>query len=178
MKKILKLTQPKVFAAVAAALMRIVVRIITGWTVSLMTPKRPLALTIIAWLFIIAGVFSAWDLVSHIWQGHLSLNLGVLFIFLGRGLLRLRPVARDWALGVVVLGWIVLAVVVVTTGVFGAGEVRFWDVVVTGWRRVLAVFGFSIIWGALLAWMTRVLLRQGVKDLFTRLPAARPTSIP
>lgn len=131
-----------------------------------MNTKRPLPLTIVAWLFIIAGIFSAWEMVSGLWQGRLSLNLGVLFIFLGRGLLRLRPAAHTWALGVVVLGWLLLVVVVITGGIFNYGVVRFGDTIVTGWQRLLTLLGFVVIYGALLAWVTRVLVRH--QDLFRK----------
>jgi hypothetical protein len=133
-----------------------------------MNTKRPLPLSIVAWLFIIAGVFSVWDLASQLWYGWFSLNTGVLFIFLGRGLLRLRPAAHTWALVVVVLGWVLLAVVIIACGIFDSGVVRFGDTVVTGWQRQLTLLGIVTIYGALLAWVTRILLRDEIEDMFRR----------
>lgn len=125
--------------------------------------KRPVSITIIAWLFIIVGLLSAWDIISGFWEKRISLNFGVLFIFLGRGLLRLQPAALTWALAITFLGWIGLAVFMIIS-LFG--EVRFGNEVLTGAPRLFVLLGFAIIYGAILTWMTVVLRRKEIEDLF------------
>lgn len=130
-----------------------------------MKRTRPLSLTIIAWLFIIVGLLSAWDVISGFWQHRLSLNLGVLCIFLGRGLLQFRPAALSWAVFLTVLGLFSLAAFLII-GFFSSGEVRLWNEVFTGRQRVLVIVSFAAIYATLLAWMIRVLTRRDVKELF------------
>jgi hypothetical protein len=130
-----------------------------------MSKVRPLSLTIIAWLFIIVGMLSAWDVISGLWQHQLSLNLGVLFIFLGYGLLKLRPAAHSWALAMVVLGWILLAVAIICC-FFGSGTVRIGHQEMTGGYRFLVLVCLGLIDGTVLTWMTRVLTRRDVEELF------------
>jgi len=130
-----------------------------------MSKIRPLSITILAWLFIIAGSFSIWDVVSGLWQHRLSLNFGVLFVFLGRGLLRLRPAALSWALAITVLGWVCLAVALICV-LCGLGDVRFGPEIITGARRLLIVIGGAVIYGAFLTWVTRVVTRRDIVDLF------------
>jgi hypothetical protein len=130
-----------------------------------MSKIRPLSITILAWVFIIAGAYSIWDVVSGLWQHRLPLNFGVLFVFLGRGLLRLRPAALSWALALTVLGWICLAVAFICL-LCGLGDVRFGHEIVTGARRLFIVIGGAVIYGAFLTWVTRVVTRRDIVDLF------------
>lgn len=65
----------------------------------------PVALQIIAWLWIFLGVGSVIGMIAALLNGHLSVDLNVLGIFIGRGMLRLRR------------GWWLLAVVLLTLSV-------------------------------------------------------------
>ena len=130
-----------------------------------MTKVRPSSLTIVAWLFIISGGFSAYDIISGLWQQRVSLNFGVLFIFIGGGLLKLRPAAHSWALAMVVLAWFILAVAVICS-FCGLGTVRIGHEEVTGGHRYLAIIGIAVLFGTLLAWMSRVLTSRDVVELF------------
>ena len=49
----------------------------------------PQPLKIVAWLFIVSGICAAIKIVFLLLAGHININLGVLSIFVGRGLLRL-----------------------------------------------------------------------------------------
>ena len=130
-----------------------------------MNPQRPLSLTIIAWLFIIVGLFSVLDIISGLWQQHFTLNLGVVSIFIGRGLLKLRPAALSWALGLSVLGLLSVAIAFIVA-LFGGGVVHFGHQILTGGWRLLAIFGSCGIYGTLFMWMVWVLRRPDVEALF------------
>jgi len=56
------------------------------------TNQAPRALKIVAALFVLSGVLAAVEVLVLLARGHVSLNLGILCIFVGYGLLRLRPV--------------------------------------------------------------------------------------
>jgi len=130
-----------------------------------MSKTRPLSITIIAWLFLIVGLLSAWDVIYSLYHHRFSLNLGVLFIFLGHGLLRLRPNALSWALAMTLLGWggfVLFAILVLC----GRGEVRIHQEAVTGGMRWLLLSVVIILQAALLTWMTRVLTCKETEDLF------------
>jgi hypothetical protein len=58
----------------------------------------PPALKIVAWLFIIGGIFAVIHVIVSLMSGRISINLGVFGIFIGRGLLRLNPRAFAWAM--------------------------------------------------------------------------------
>ena len=58
----------------------------------------PTSLKVVAWLFILGGICSAIEVIVSIMHNHVNINFGVLGIFIGRGLLRLRPGWRTCAL--------------------------------------------------------------------------------
>src|SRR2546421_2480719 len=61
-------------------------------------PRLPASLIAVAWIFIAFGVLSAIDIIWSALDRRLSLNIGVFDLFIGLGLLRLKPWARTWAL--------------------------------------------------------------------------------
>ena len=64
-----------------------------------MKPSRsiPLSLKVVAYLFIIIGVLSLLEVVLAILVYRISINIGIIGIFIGIGLLRLSPLAYTWA---------------------------------------------------------------------------------
>lgn len=62
------------------------------------TRDNPLSLRIVAWLFTLAGLLTAVDIVVKLFRGHLDLNLMLLCLWIGPGLLRHSPAWRKWAL--------------------------------------------------------------------------------
>lgn len=58
---------------------------------------RPISITIIAALFILSGINSAWDIVYGMFHDRLNINLGVLTIPVGVGLIKGRSSSRWWA---------------------------------------------------------------------------------
>jgi len=137
-----------------------------------MKPKLPLSVLVVGWFFVIVGVLCAGHLVVEIMHRDHTLDIGFPFIFLGWGLLRLHPAAHTWTMVVVVLGWILLALVVIASGIFDAGVVHVGPNhrLVTGLEKKLVVFGFAFVCGVLLAWVMRVLFRHG--HLFKKYEAA------
>ena len=75
--------------------------------------KRPLPLTIVAWLFILSGASATWDVVSSLFTDRISLNLAVCMLPVGIGLLKGNPDSAFWAkfwIGLSFLGALVLVV--------------------------------------------------------------------
>ncbi len=126
----------------------------------------PVSLKIVAALFILGGLFSAIDVLIQLTQGSLFLNLGVLGLFIGVGLLRY---SRGWRTCALVFLWLAIigfplaAVIILATDqplrytVFGQemGEAP------KGVGVVVAVVGF-----ALALWQYWVLTRPRVRCLF------------
>ncbi|MFH5802851.1 hypothetical protein [Alienimonas sp. DA493] len=133
-----------------------------------MTDVRPLptALKVVAWLFIITGALAAWDVLAALLNGRISLNFGVLGLFIGPGLLRL---SSGWRTCGLVLLWIemILIPLAILALVASGGPL---DVTLSGEPAGEAplLVGLGVV-GALLAlvvWEYRVLTRPDVRRLF------------
>jgi hypothetical protein len=61
-------------------------------------PRRPIGLSIVGWAFIAIGLLAAWDIIEDALNSRVNLNLTVLMIPVGIGLLRGRSSSRYWAL--------------------------------------------------------------------------------
>ncbi len=83
----------------------------------------PQPLKIVAWLFIIGGIFSAIQVVVLLFTGHININLGVLGIFIGRGLLRLNPRSLAWAMFFIWFGLIFTPIFIILS-VFTPGNLK------------------------------------------------------
>ena len=75
----------------------------------------PQPLKIVAYLFIAGGILSVMDTLVELMLGRLNLNLGVLMIFIGRGLLRFNPRSLAWAVFFTWLGLIFLPIAAVVS---------------------------------------------------------------
>ncbi len=73
-----------------------------------MTPSLPLALKIVAVLFILGGISTAIEIVLSLMMGHININFGLLGIFIGIGLLRR---SNGWRACALVFTWLALALV-------------------------------------------------------------------
>jgi hypothetical protein len=69
------------------------------------SPPRPMALVVIAWIFIALGILAALDMATAIFRGNLKIDFNILMIFVGRGLLRN---ARGWRTVGLVFIWMAL----------------------------------------------------------------------
>lgn len=73
----------------------------------------PQSLKIVAYLFIITGLLSAFEIVQALFNNEVSINIGILCFFIGIGLLNLAPIARTWAIVYLVFGSILLFLFIV-----------------------------------------------------------------
>jgi len=126
--------------------------------------RLPRALTVVAWLFAAEGALAAMDVLLALSQAQVSLNVGVLCIFVARGLLKLR---RGWRTFALVILWLemILFPVFALCMVAGTGDFSFIGVHV---RSPNSAGGAVLVLGlfALTAWEYRVLTRPDVRRLF------------
>lgn len=126
----------------------------------------PLALTIVAVVFLLGGVLSLIETITSLKFGHISINFGVIGIFIGVGLFRLRR------------GWRTCALVFIWIGLVGLPIVGFQFLHYSGplnfgiYGRELGSFtkeiGLAVIMISFLftLWQFRVLTRPDVRSLF------------
>jgi hypothetical protein len=86
-------------------------------------PPLPLGVVIGAWVFIAFGILSAADIVWGAFHDRVSINFGILGIFIGRGLLRR---SGSWVGVAMIALWLDMigSVVIVLTILFGAFAIR------------------------------------------------------
>ena len=117
--------------------------------------RLPTALVVVAVLFMLQGAWAAIEVIRDLFQGTINLNFGVLLLFAGIGVLRLRP---GWRTCGLVFTWIGMALApMVSVAVLFLGDVgdRAWIVIVVG----ALVFGVSV-------WEYLVLTRPDIRRLF------------
>ena len=128
-----------------------------------MTPI-PQKLKIVAWLFIINGVFSAMDVVFNLLLHHINLNLGVLTIFVGQGLLRLNPRSLTWAMFFTWLG-LIFTPIGALLFLLTPGNLKIWGMSAgqapPGLGFILSVAAFALAY-----WQYGVLTNRGIRELF------------
>jgi len=129
-------------------------------------PVIPSALRIVAWLFIIGGILAVIEVLVALTQSRISINFGVLGLFIGPGLLRLR---RGWRTCALVFLWIGLIVfpLIFLLGlsgtipayfeVFGIKMAR----IPSWWVSVGTIPFFLLVF-----WQYRVLTRPQIRTLF------------
>ncbi|HVX15713.1 MAG TPA: hypothetical protein VHC22_31290 [Pirellulales bacterium] len=100
---------------------------------------------VIATTFMVAGVLGIVDVVTAAVQGRLSLDLAVFGVLIGRGLWRLNPVARWFALAGLWVNLVGILLLVVLACVF------FWARVNT-----MALVSVTLLW-SFLYWQIRTL---------------------
>ena len=124
----------------------------------------PQSLQIVAWLFIIGGISSAIEMVSALFAHRISINFGVLTIFIGYGLLRFNPRSLSWALFFIWLG-LILTPIVAIVFLFTPGNLTLFGVksgsAPPGLGFVLCVAAFALIY-----WQYRVLTNREIRELF------------
>ena len=129
-------------------------------------PTIPSALKIVAWLFIIGGILAVIEVVVALTQNRISINFGVLGLFIGPGLLRLRRGWRTCALVFLWIGLIIFPIIFLLGlsgtipayfGVFGIKLAR----IPSWWVSVGTIPFFLLVF-----WEYRVLTRPDVRSLF------------
>jgi hypothetical protein len=135
----------------------------------LIAPNRqniPISLKIVAWLFIIGGIFSVIEILFALTQSRIKIDFGVLGLFIGQGLMRFSRGWRTCALVFIWIGLIILPIVflAVLSGKIPAYFELFGTKVthIPSWLVSIGVIPFFL----LLIWEYRVLTRPNIKSLF------------
>lgn len=124
----------------------------------------PQPLKIVAWVFIFGGICAAIQVVVLLLAGHININLGVLGIFIGRGLLRLNRRSLAWAM---FFTWfsLILTPIIIVISLFTPGTLE-----VFGLTLGKVSPAFSFIFGvaafALVYWQYTVLTKPQIRQLF------------
>lgn len=134
-------------------------------------PPAPASLKIVAALFILGGLSSALDALIRLTQGTLFLNLGILGLFIGIGLLRY---SRGWRVCALVFLWLAMVGFPLAGFLLVATDqpVRFTlfgqEVSEVPKTAGVAVAGVAVaaVGFALALWRYRVLTRPRVRQLF------------
>lgn len=129
--------------------------------------ENPTALRVVAGLFVFSGVCAVIEVVVSLFHSHLNLNLGVLSLWIGPGLLRHNRTWRTWALVFLWFALIGLPVFCLLALGRGALDFKFFGVPV-GQIPTAVGFAFAIPIFLLTLWQYRVLTRPDIKYLFER----------
>lgn len=136
--------------------------------------KRPLSLLLVAVIFILAGLGALWEMVSALFGSAVDINFGVLALFAGIGLLRLRP---RWRICALVFVWFLFAVVLFLVGALifapDSVELTLFGMQSTGAQSPLVAWLSMALFGAFVSWIYHVLTRHDVRRLFTLANARR-----
>lgn len=126
---------------------------------------NPLSLKIVAGLFMLTGLLAAIDVVVKLFHQHLDLNLMLLGLWIGPGLLRHNPTWRKWTLAFLWLGFFSSGVLFLLA--LFRSPVDLW--ILGQAARPAPMFPVLLCSGAmflLVLWQYRVLIRPDVKQLF------------
>lgn len=126
----------------------------------------PASLKVVAILFIVGGIFAAIEVLVSLAHSHININFGVLGLFIGPGLLALRPGWRTCALVLLWIAMIGLPIIAILM----LGHSGLLDFKVFGQKvgHVSKGFGlaFAVVVFSLAVWQYRVLTRPDVRRLF------------
>ena len=139
------------------------------------TRDNPLSLRIVAWLFTLAGLLAAIEVVLKLCRGHLDLNLTLLCLWIGPGLLRHSPTCRKWALVVLWFSFFAISMLAVFALLRPPLDFKFFGFPAAPAPLVFTLF-FLLAAFLLTLWQYRVLIRPDIHCLFAPVPAhlARP----
>ena len=124
----------------------------------------PKPLKVVAYLFIIGGIFAVIEVIMALLNSRISINFGILGIFIGQGLLRLNPHSLSWAMFFVWLGLIFTPIAAVLF-LFTPGNLNMFGVN-AGQAPPGLGFIFSIAAFALVYWEYTVLTKRQIRQLF------------
>jgi hypothetical protein len=130
------------------------------------TTPIPTSLKVVAFLFILSGIFSLIEVIVSLMHSHLNINFGVLGLFIGPGLLRL---SRGWRTCALVFLWIAMIGIPIVAILFMAAAESL-DFTLFGQKVGHASKELGIVLAALVfalaVWQYRVLTRPDVRRLF------------
>jgi len=128
--------------------------------------QMPASLKVVAILFIIGGILSVIDVIGSFLHGHININFGVLGLFIGPGLLALRP---GWRTCGLVFLWIAMIglplVTVLMLGLSGPLDFKVFGQKIGHASKEFGLILAIVMW-ALAVWQYRVLTRPDVRRLF------------
>ena len=130
-------------------------------------PAFPRPLKMVAYLFVVIGILSLLDTVVGLFMGRFVFNLGVLYLLIGQGLLRLNPRWLAWA---VFSTWLdlILMPIVAAAFVFTPSRLQQFQVFGLNIGQSPHSLGFVFIAAtfALFCWQYCVLQSRQVRQLF------------
>jgi hypothetical protein len=141
-------------------------------------PRLPTSLKVVAGLFILSGTWDCIQMLLAPLSGRLWINTGVIALFIGWGLLRLKPVWRTWAMIMTWLGMIGMVAAVPFILNYG-GPLHFnvfgqkYDPLPRSTMVALFV-ALCVAYFALGAWQLWVLTRPPIAALFRRPAPEQP----
>lgn len=130
------------------------------------TPGHPASLRVVAGLFVFAGVCAAIEIIVSLFCGRLSLNLSMLGLWIGPGLLRHDRTWRTWALVFLWFGLIGLPLFCLLALGHAPLKFKLFGIVL---GKVPPVFGLAMaaVIFPIILWQYRVLTRPDIRQLFT-----------
>jgi len=137
-------------------------------------------LKVVAWVFIAQGIFAALEIISQLLVRQISINLGIIAIFIGIGLLKLTPGWRTVALVYLWIGFILIPVfsgLLVFAAVAGGNlTFKLFGVAVAQPGPLFLAIFIAVIAAvyALMIWQYRVLRDSGIRALFQKPVSGRP----
>ena len=132
-----------------------------------MLQNRPIALTLLAAVLLYSGLDAVWGMIAALDAGRLNLNLGILFIPAGIGLLRLSDGWRKFT--IFCIGIAALAVVgLITYEIFRPGRlpVTWFGRQMQGVPRYVLFVSILGLGAYLLYWAFRTLTRIEIRSMF------------
>ena len=126
----------------------------------------PASLKVVAILFILGGIYSVIEVIVAIAHSRISINFGVLGLFIGLGLLALRPGWRTCALvftWIAIIGIPIIALLFIT--VRGPLDFKIFGQVIGHTTKGFGLLIAGILFTVAL-WQYPVLTRPDVKELF------------
>ncbi len=126
----------------------------------------PVSLIIVAILFILEGVSSVIEMLMALSQGGIYIDFGVVAIFIGWGLLRLRPGWRTFALVLIWIGMVLAPIfAVLCLALPGPATFSLFGIEATELSKEVACLIALFIF-ALIIWQYKVLTRPDIRRLF------------
>lgn len=141
---------------------------LTAFLMTLSIPI-PLKLKVVAYLLIIEGAFSIIEVAVSLLlrDGVLYLDFGVIYFFIGRGLLKLNSNAHKWAVVLTILHLIAIPIAAVLVSFASPGELKILGRVVGDMPPGLGSI-FCVLLTCYVYWQYSVLSSMKVKRLFSR----------
>ena len=118
----------------------------------------------VAYLFILGGILSVIDTIFELFIGRIVLNPGILYIFIGLGLLRLNPRSLSWAMFFIWLGLVSMPIAAVAS-LLNLGNFQVFGLYVGQAPRGVR-FALCAAMFALHYWQYTVLKNREVRQLF------------